>query len=160
MSKLDPNSASHPSKQKHTDGDALEEETVEDLKKNLVRTLIAMVEIWMDPAYDLWYVAFSTTILPGLDSNYTMTASNLPLNRPANPSSTSPSTPTPTTPKPNNLSPPSDCRKIGLKRRCLSFSTPTHHGGTWSRPSFPPMMFLPPTPPYPLSSHPSPRALQ
>ncbi|TFK95488.1 hypothetical protein BDV98DRAFT_608921 [Pterulicium gracile] len=55
VSKLDPNSASHPSKQKHTDGDALEEETVEDLKKNLVRTLIAMVEIWMDPAYDLCF---------------------------------------------------------------------------------------------------------
>ena len=30
------------------------EETEEDTKKNLVRVLIAMVEIWMAPTYDLW----------------------------------------------------------------------------------------------------------
>ena len=24
------------------------------LKQNIVRALIAMVEIWMDPSYDLW----------------------------------------------------------------------------------------------------------
>ena len=26
-----------------------------ELRRNVVRTLIGMVEIWMDPSYDLWY---------------------------------------------------------------------------------------------------------
>jgi hypothetical protein len=29
----------------------------EETKQTIVRALIGMVEIWMDPAYDLWYVA-------------------------------------------------------------------------------------------------------
>jgi hypothetical protein len=28
-----------------------------ELKNNIVRALIGMVEIWMDPSYDLWYEA-------------------------------------------------------------------------------------------------------
>lgn len=28
-----------------------------ELKQNIVRALIAMVEIWMDPSYDLWCVS-------------------------------------------------------------------------------------------------------
>lgn len=27
-----------------------------ELRQNIVRALIGMVEIWMDPSYDLWYV--------------------------------------------------------------------------------------------------------
>ena len=27
-----------------------------ELKQNVVRALVAMVEIWMDPSYDLWCV--------------------------------------------------------------------------------------------------------
>lgn len=29
-------------------------ETESDIRKNIVRVLIAMVEIWMSPTYDLW----------------------------------------------------------------------------------------------------------
>lgn len=29
----------------------------DEIKNNIVRALVGMVEIWMDPAYDLWYVA-------------------------------------------------------------------------------------------------------
>ena len=32
-----------------------ESESDDVLKKNIVRALIAMVEIWMAPTYDLWY---------------------------------------------------------------------------------------------------------
>lgn len=35
-------------------GGASDDDT--ELKQNIVRALIAMVEIWMDPSYDLWYV--------------------------------------------------------------------------------------------------------
>lgn len=34
---------------------ANEDET--ELKQNVVRALIGMVEIWMDPSYDLWCVS-------------------------------------------------------------------------------------------------------
>ena len=30
-------------------------ETEADTRKNIVRVLIAMVEIWMSPVYELWY---------------------------------------------------------------------------------------------------------
>ena len=30
------------------------EETEAEIRKNIVRALIAMVEIWMAPTYDLW----------------------------------------------------------------------------------------------------------
>lgn len=36
---------------------ANEDET--ELKQNIVRAFIGMVEIWMDPSYDLWYVSRS-----------------------------------------------------------------------------------------------------
>lgn len=32
----------------------------EETKSNLVRAYLGMVEIWMDPAYDLWWVLPST----------------------------------------------------------------------------------------------------
>lgn len=32
-------------------------ESEADIRKNLVRVLVAMVEIWMSPVYELWYVA-------------------------------------------------------------------------------------------------------
>lgn len=35
-------------------GNSSEDEA--ELKQNIVRALIGMVEIWMDPSYDLWYV--------------------------------------------------------------------------------------------------------
>lgn len=37
-------------------GNSSEDEA--ELKQNIVRALIGMVEIWMDPSYDLWYVLF------------------------------------------------------------------------------------------------------
>lgn len=30
----------------------------EELRRNIVRALIGMVEIWMDPSYDLWCVCY------------------------------------------------------------------------------------------------------
>jgi hypothetical protein len=30
-----------------------------ELKQNIVRAFVGMVEIWMDPSYDLWYVRYS-----------------------------------------------------------------------------------------------------
>jgi tetratricopeptide (TPR) repeat protein len=61
VTKLDPSSPSHVSKQQpqqQADEDEeseVEPETVEDVKRDLVRALIAMVEIWMDPEYDLCF---------------------------------------------------------------------------------------------------------
>lgn len=34
--------------------DAPSEESEADIRKNIVRVLVAMVEIWMAPTYDLW----------------------------------------------------------------------------------------------------------
>ena len=31
-----------------------------ELRQSIVRALIGMVEIWMDPSYDLWYVSSPT----------------------------------------------------------------------------------------------------
>ena len=31
-----------------------------ELRQSIVRALIGMVEIWMDPSYDLWYVGSLT----------------------------------------------------------------------------------------------------
>ena len=30
-----------------------------DIRRNIVRVLVAMVEIWMEPSYDLWYACYS-----------------------------------------------------------------------------------------------------
>lgn len=41
---------------------AMDESAGEDeveLKSNIVRALVGQVEIWMDPQYDLWYVALA-----------------------------------------------------------------------------------------------------
>ena len=32
-----------------------------ELRQSIVRALIGMVEIWMDPSYDLWYVSSLTS---------------------------------------------------------------------------------------------------
>jgi hypothetical protein len=29
-----------------------------DIRRNIVRVLVAMVEIWMSPTYDLWYASY------------------------------------------------------------------------------------------------------
>jgi len=34
-----------------------------ELKSNIVRALVGMVEIWMDPSYDLWCVWFMIVFL-------------------------------------------------------------------------------------------------
>jgi hypothetical protein len=34
-----------------------------EIKNNIVRALIGMVEIWMDPSYDLWQVLLHSNIL-------------------------------------------------------------------------------------------------
>ncbi len=39
------------------DGESSKDEA--ELKTSIVRALIAEVEIWMDPSYDLWYVPYS-----------------------------------------------------------------------------------------------------
>jgi len=36
-----------------------------ELKSNIVRALVGMVEIWMDPSYDLWCVWFMIVFLFG-----------------------------------------------------------------------------------------------
>lgn len=33
-----------------------------ELRQNIVRALIGMVEIWMDPSYDLWYAPLSLLV--------------------------------------------------------------------------------------------------
>jgi hypothetical protein len=40
-------------KRKATSGNAILDET--EIKANIVRALVGMVEIWMDPSYTLWY---------------------------------------------------------------------------------------------------------
>lgn len=35
-----------------------------ELKSNIVRAYIGMVEIWMDPSYDLWYVYYESKRIP------------------------------------------------------------------------------------------------
>lgn len=58
--------------------DAVESEL--DIRKNIVRVLVAMVEIWMAPTYDLWYVLDIFSILPILT---VPTASTLKPKKPA-----------------------------------------------------------------------------
>lgn len=41
-------------KERAVNSGALEDES--ETRQNIVRALIGMVEIWMDPSYDLWYV--------------------------------------------------------------------------------------------------------
>jgi hypothetical protein len=45
---------------KRADADAARDEA--ELKSNIVRAYIGMVEIWMDPSYDLWYVRMDLPI--------------------------------------------------------------------------------------------------
>lgn len=42
------------------------QESENEIRKNIVRVLIAMVEIWMAPTYDLWY-ALAPFALPLFD---------------------------------------------------------------------------------------------
>ena len=41
-------------KERAMDADSHNDET--ELRNYIVRALVSMVEIWMDPSYDLWYV--------------------------------------------------------------------------------------------------------
>ena len=44
-------------KERATDAaDAVDDDT--EVRRNIVRALVGMVEIWMDPSYELWYVIY------------------------------------------------------------------------------------------------------
>jgi tetratricopeptide (TPR) repeat protein len=55
-----------------------DEEDERNIKNGIVRALVGMVEIWMDPAYELWYVDCSKTFLRALIANCLRTFSDLP----------------------------------------------------------------------------------
>lgn len=46
----------------------------DELKANIVRALIGMVEIWMDPSYDLWWVYFTRQLCVGLNFSFFLTS--------------------------------------------------------------------------------------
>lgn len=41
-----------------------------ELRQNIVRALIGMVEIWMDPSYDLWYAPLSLLVHCSIYNNF------------------------------------------------------------------------------------------
>lgn len=55
-------------KERATAGDGAGDDS--EIRSNIVRALIAMVEIWMDPSYDLWLVGPSLESVSGYQSSF------------------------------------------------------------------------------------------
>ena len=106
-----------------------------ELKNNIVRTFVGMVEIWMDPSYDLWY-EITTPHIP-LFISLEFSALTPPPKEAAKNSLTKPSNYPLKTPKPSNPSHPSVSLSPDRTKPKKPSRSPTSHGKT-STPQIPP----------------------